>query len=408
MLLVLALAAGAFALLREDTYEADPDAPSAAGPQPALAAGALERLEAALRSGDPRAAAETAASGDPAAADRLAGVARAARRLELTDVSMRYLSEAGATSGRGAWPATVELTWRIPTVDRSVARTEIQVGFAAADSAVGITGLGGGEGRSPVWLDGTARVERVGESAVLVVADASPERRRAYAELVRRAVPAVRSALPGWDGGVAVEVPATADGVDAVLGEPPGTYARIAAVTGSADGSTGPRAPVRVVVNPDQMDALGRVGQQVVMTHEVAHVASGAATSQRRAPAWLVEGFADVVALRDVDLPLSRTAGQVAAQVRRSGLPDALPDDAQFDTVTGPHLGAAYESAWLAAEVVADRAGLDGLAAAYRAADTGVPLDRALRRHAGITEAELVRQWRARLAEVARRTDGAS
>ena len=38
-------------------------------------------------------------------------------------------------------------------------------------------------------------------------------------------------------------------------------------------------------------------------------------------PLWLLEGFADYVALRDVDLPIATTAGQIIEQVRRDGPP---------------------------------------------------------------------------------------
>ena len=37
---------------------------------------------------------------------------------------------------------------------------------------------------------------------------------------------------------------------------------------------------------------------------------------------WLVEGFADYVALRDVDLPVTTRAAQIIGQVRRDGVPD--------------------------------------------------------------------------------------
>ena len=81
-------------------------------------------------------------------------------------------------------------------------------------------------------------------------------------------------------------------------------------------------------------------------------------------PAWLTEGYADYVALRDVDLPLSVTAAQVEQQVRREGPPATLPGDARFDTRT-THLGAAYEAAWIACRMLADRAGEQALTRFY-------------------------------------------
>ena len=53
------------------------------------------------------------------------------------------------------------------------------------------------------------------------------------------------------------------------------------------------------------------------MSHEATHVATGAALSTM--PTWLLEGFADYVALAHVDLPVSVTASQILGQVRKHG-----------------------------------------------------------------------------------------
>src|SRR5690606_3366015 len=101
---------------------------------------------------------------------------------------------------------------------------------------------------------------------------------------------------------------------------------------------------------------------------EAAHVATEAASSST--PLWLLEGFADYVALRDVDLPVSRTAGQIIRQVRREGPPAALPAAADFDS-SGSHLGGAYEAAWLACRLLAERGGEEALVELYDAVDSG-------------------------------------
>ena len=87
---------------------------------------------------------------------------------------------------------------------------------------------------------------------------------------------------------------------------------------------------MHVFVNPDVFGRLRTAGAQVVMSHEAVHVATDAARST--VPLWLLEGFADYVALRDVDLPISTTAGQIIRQVRRDGVPEALPGPVEFDT----------------------------------------------------------------------------
>jgi len=135
-----------------------------------------------------------------------------------------------------------------------------------------------------------------------------------------------------------------------------------------------------------------------VMSHEAVHVATDAATSDT--PLWLLEGFADYVALRDVDLPISTTAGQVIEQVRRDGPPDHLPGGAEFDTTT-TQLGAAYESAWLACRLLARTGGERALLRLYRMVDGGRELAPSLRATFGLSPGGLTRAWRRSLSDLA-------
>jgi hypothetical protein len=131
-----------------------------------------------------------------------------------------------------------------------------------------------------------------------------------------------------------------------------------------------------------------------VMTHEATHVAMRAALSPM--PLWLLEGFADYVALAQVDLPVSRLAGGTLARVRRSGAPYRLPTDEDF----GPHraeLGAAYESAWLACRLIAQRYGERRLVAFYRASDRAGATEAAFRTVLGTDQQSFTRAWRADL-----------
>jgi hypothetical protein len=204
--------------------------------------------------------------------------------------------------------------------------------------------------------------------------------------------------LPRWRTGLVVEVPADAAGLDRALDAEPGEYAGIAAVTSSTDGSAAPGTPIHVFVNPAIFGRLGRTGAQVVMSHEAVHVATEAPNSTM--PQWLLEGFADYVALRDVDLPLSVTAGQIIRQVRRDGAPRGLPGQVEFES-TDTHLGAAYESAWLACVMLAERGGEAALVAFYEALDRGADLGLQLTRRFGWSEQEFVAAWRQRLTDLA-------
>jgi hypothetical protein len=232
----------------------------------------------------------------------------------------------------------------------------------------------------------------------LVLAAGSSAQADAYARRAAAAVPVVRRVLPAWRPRLVVEVPTSGAALDRTLAADPGQYANIAAVTTTVDGSVDRGAPMHVFVNPDIFGRLEPQGAQVVMSHEAVHVATRAATSDL--PLWLLEGFADYVALRDVDLPLSTTAGQVIRQVRRNGPPDHLPGSAEFDT-SATALGAAYESAWLACRLLARSGGEQALVRLYRLVDGGRTLASALRATFGLTPGALTRAWRRSLSDLA-------
>ena len=138
---------------------------------------------------------------------------------------------------------------------------------------------------------------------------------------------------------------------------------------------------MHVFVNPQVFVPLEPEGAQVVITHEATHVATVAATSP--SPIWLVEGFADYVALRAQHLPLRTTAARIIALVRTAGAPRHLPDEHEF-AAGAPHLEARYESAWLACRLLADSAG-PGRAGGVlpRRRRRASPVEAALREHFG-------------------------
>jgi hypothetical protein len=361
-----------------------------------LATRALGALEQAVADRDEAAARALAPAGDDAAAARLAGIVGNARALHVEDFSLRYVDADGLVGADGSWAAVVDATWRFAGFDRHVARAEVTVGLRDDGDRVTVTAVGGGGRLSPLWLAGPARVRRTPDT--LVVVDGTPAVADRFEQRARAAVRVVRRVVGDWRGGLVVEVPRSLAALDRTLDADPGTYDQIAAVTTSSDGSTTADAPVHVFVNPAVYGGLRPTGAQVVMSHEATHVATGAFTST--VPLWLLEGFADYVALRDVDLPVRRSAAQAIAEVRREGPPDTLPDAARFGTRT-PDLGATYESAWLACRLVATDAGEAGLVRFYRAADRGAPLAAALRSTTGLTILDLTRQWRRLLTTLA-------
>jgi hypothetical protein len=323
---------------------------------------------------------------------------------DLTVAALRYIDEDPAASTdlpSGQWAAVAELQWRFDGYDASPARAEVTIVFAqdgedAEDEGdLRIHGFDGGGTRLPVWLTGPTDVVRTRDA--LVIAAGPSGTAATYARQVGVGVPSVRAAV-GGDQRFVVEVPAAGAGVDQALGAETGEFASIAAVTTFAGAATDAEAPVHVFVNRDVFDTLEPAGQQVVITHELTHAATDAVHAD--APLWLLEGYADHVALRDTGLPVSVTAGQIIRRVRRQGVPEALPGPEQFDT-QAHHLGAWYEAAWRAAEVLAAERGEAPLLALYRRTAAGEPVDTVLRSLYGFGEEELTRRWRQDLERIA-------
>ena len=358
--------------------------------QPAEAAAALSAWQQAIG----------AHQVDPALGTAASVAAQNARRLRLDAFTARYIAPAGAVAADGSWTADVALTWRFGGVDASTAQQEVGVTFApAGDDRVEIRGFGDAGDRRPLWLSGPVQVRRTGETMVVLAgADAASARRAdRFVALARKAVATVRRVLPWPDAELVLEVPADQTVLEEMMGAAPGSYRGVAAVTATVDGSSS--GPVHVLVNPQVIGGLNSEGAQIVLSHEAVHVATFEADAA--VPSWLLEGFADYVALRDVTLPLSTTARQIIADVRAHGAPRQLPGAAEFDDQS-ESFGAEYEAAWLACRLLAHLAGEPALVRLYDAVRDGTALDVAMRRETGLTVAGFTAQWRRELTELAR------
>ncbi|GAA3118459.1 hypothetical protein GCM10017600_35430 [Streptosporangium carneum] len=165
----------------------------------------------------------------------------------------------------------------------------------------------------------------------------------------------------------------------------PATDAEAATLAGA--GATGGLAAMatadRVVVLPTGYARLSAAGRDVVITHELTHVATGA-TRGGRVPMWLSEGFADYVGYRDAGIAVRAAAAELAEEVCAGVLPSRLPEPADF-APGAPRLAQAYEEAWLACRYIAERFGERALVRLY-GSDVGSVL--------GLSRAELTAAWR--------------
>lgn len=389
------MALAAVVVTQDGRQEVAPAPPTAAPrASPAEAAAALAAFVDAVARRDQDALEQLSPTGMPASRELLSGIAANVRALDLISVSARYVDQVGTVSADGSWTGSAELTWQLQEFDDEPARSDVAVRFAPDGDGLAIAGFetpAGDGGRLPLWLRGRLSVARAGD--VLVMADGPASVARATAARAVRGIDVVRRVLPDWSALVVVEVPASAAQLDETLGADPGTYAGIAAVTAPAGDPADLNGPVHVFVNPDVTDRLRRAGAQVVMSHELVHVATDAV--RRPVEPWLLEGFADYVALRDTRLRDRVTMGRAIAAARRDGVPDELPTAADFDT-RSRDLQARYEEAWLACRIIAERLGETALLDVYRSAAVGARLTSTLAR-AGLPERILLRAWREHL-----------
>jgi hypothetical protein len=256
-----------------------------------------------------------------------------------------------------------------------------------------------------LWDLGPVRV-RQGESAVVVADRRSVDRdemRRLSTEADRAVTDVDRVWHADWSRQPLVLVPHTQKDMATLLGDDGKGLAQIAAVTtGSvAEGLT---RGDRVVINPETFATLGPVGRRIVLSHEMTHLAARA-TSVQTVPIWLSEGFADYVAYDPASVPTGVVAADLLEQVRAGDAPRQLPDDAAFDAGEGD-IAAAYEGAWLACRMIAQRWGEPALVRFYTemADSTGPGWPEEVESSLGVSERRLVRLWRSYVARLAAST----
>jgi hypothetical protein len=305
--------------------------------------------------------------------------------------------------GPGWWAPAVTLSYRItgyddmPTIEpqRFTFVPRGDSWFIAADDDFAAVGRDTTRG---LWDSGRVVVVR-GRSCIVLGHPTSRSLMRRIATSIDAAIPRVTAVWgESWSQRVVALVPSTQEELGRIVGGS-GDYSQIAAVATAElrDAGSGYH-PVgdRIVINPPTFAKLGSLGRRVVLTHEVTHVASRAASGPE-APAWLVEGLADYIGYRGVRVPYSASASELRSAVRRGHVPDALPTEDDFDG-NNKDLAQVYEEAWLAVTLIAEQHGRDGLLRFYREVGRAnarpTAVDDAFRRLWGTSLAEFTEQWR--------------
>jgi hypothetical protein len=179
----------------------------------------------------------------------------------------------------------------------------------------------------------------------------------------------------------------------------PGQYDNIAGINAHVDTSS-MSGPQMIAINPEIFARLDARGRHVIVTHESTHYATGAARSG--GPTWLVEGYADYIALDAADVPLSVAAGDTLRAIAKDGVPDTLPATSDFSERDPDRQLWAYGLSWLAVRTIAERYGHRRLNDFYSDVVTERGgIGQALRHDLSTTLDAVTRRWQASLRQLA-------
>lgn len=331
--------------------------------------------------------------------DRLAPVPLSGWSYELAGDGPALPKDRSVQLPKGSTIARVRLDYRLEGSDSQVEReqylTVVPRGgqwLLAGNTDAAASGL---KTEPDIWDLGPVRVVR-GKTS-LVLGDASEKELQRLATEADRGVHDVGGVWQrDWSRHPVVVLPKSQNDMAVLIGNDGKGLSQIAAVT-TGSFESGLSRGDRVVVNPEAWRTLGALGRRVVLAHEMTHLATRAITAND-VPIWLSEGFADYVAYQAVEVPTNVVAGDVLDDVRAGKGPHQLPDDAAFDAARGD-IAAAYEGAWLACRMIAERFGQQKLIALYvsYADSKSAPGSGDIKATLGISEGELVKQWRAYL-----------
>jgi hypothetical protein len=313
--------------------------------------------------------------------------------------------------GSTAWAAAVSGTYILAGYDRAPRSFDATYtlvrragGWHIADDTDGVTAL-------QLWdLPGLKVFQ--GRSAI-VIGNAPEARMRDYEAVADSSVRKVTGVWgKDWNSHVVILTPSTTmEFAELVSRSADEGLDQVAAIT---QGEIEPGRPAegdRVVINPKAFTALDPNGRQVVIAHELTHVAARSSTVSP-VPIWLSEGMADYVGYSGIDLSRARIAGELLTLVRQGNGPKALPTADDFDPAKSK-IATSYSASWLAVSRLVDIYGQAKVVSFYRAisgpltADKAASLDPdvialdAFPQVFGVSEAQFVVGWKGYLRTLA-------
>ncbi|MER6989772.1 hypothetical protein ABT337_08630 [Saccharopolyspora hirsuta] len=359
----------------------------------------LERRAEAIRAGDEAAFAATV---DPQAPEafrqRQLEWFRNLAAVPLAEWSYR-LDATEPPVASGIWAPDVVLRYALAGVDGVPTQRSVEHSFVRrGDSWYVADDAGAHRWRGP-WDFGPCHVVRTGNGLVIGHDREPVERVARQLDAVVRDVTGVWG--PDWDQRVGVLIPASQEELRAMVGAEFAVDGIAAvAVADRVDTATRRVEGPRVVLNPRAAEELSDAALEVVLRHEITHIAARPYTVDG-APMWIREGFADYVGYRDTGLPPRDVAPALVRQLRTSGPPDQLPNSADFHQA-GRRLDLAYQQSWSLVRHLVDRFGEQRVVHLYRriaATDSPAEVEAALREETGLTTTQLTEDWATALPE---------
>jgi hypothetical protein len=199
----------------------------------------------------------------------------------------------------------------------------------------------------------------------------------------------------GWERKAVILVPRDQDEAEQLVGAR--DLSRVAAVASSSveSGSAELVLGNRIVVNTDNVVRYNDLNLQILITHEMTHVATR--TVGAGVPLLLVEGFADWTALKPIGFSFASTRPALNQRVDSGRFDGVLPTDREF---RGPDAAVAYDEGSAFCLWVATTFGAGKLQALYRefagpGSTSSSELDRGFRDVLGVSRRTAEGRWAA-------------
>ena len=318
----------------------------------------------------------------------------------LSPVSFDY-SVTSISSSSDPTQATVSalVSYRLP-MDSSAATFREDLALQHSDTGWRIAAEHS-VGRKPIWELGSVS-HVVGKRATVIGIDQTSATLQRYLAIADAVIPDVTTAWGSdWYQHVVIVVPKTVQQLESALGRGAESLEDIAAVT-SMEAAPGHPGANRIWLNTPTMQGLSSVGREIVVRHEVVHVATDSGSTDAT-PLWLEEGLAEYIGYQDTGVTRRVAVGGAIDAVRDGRTFTQLPSDDDF---SGSDLSVAYESALVACDELVGDGGIARLVKIYRLTAQGSGssdenVSAAIHQVYGINLDEFVLRWDKRLHRLA-------